>query len=330
MPRNNGKEIKMSNDLVTKSNEFSMSKLNHGLTLNQTQLLMYAILSTQKNGQKIESSFNKVDFEKQFGIREYRGATAKKDAGKLISLSFSTEDLDADKFKFYNVFQHIEYDAGTFEFKWTDYMLPHILDLKERYITTDLQLAAQFTSSFSWTLYDYLKANYGKWYIQLTKQGILNLFGVEDKKSYSNTALFKRSVLDIAVNEINELTELEISYEENVKGRAIVGFTLKWSIGQTKKVASDKQIEQIKMYIDTVFSDLMKYMTLKDSSRLIKARELILKIENYKQYIEPGVILTANEADRYISEIKPIFNELEFLVEKDAKGISEFYDWTKD
>lgn len=41
----------------------------------------------------------------------------------------------------------------------------------------------------------------------------MNLFAVEDKKTYQkNTNRFKKSVLDVAIGEINKYTELEVWY----------------------------------------------------------------------------------------------------------------------
>ncbi len=332
MPRKNLKEVQLSHSsIITKSNDFSMAKLNSGLTLNQTQLLMYAILSTQNDGNSIKSTFIKADFERQFGLEAYPTQKAKTDVSKIMSLSFSTEDLENDKFEYYNVFQYIKYDKGKFVFEWTNYMTPHILELKDRYVTTDLQLASQFTSAFSWSLYDYLKANYGMWYKHISKDAILRLFGVEEKKSYvNNTSLFKKFVLDIAIEEINRLTELEVSYEDEKEGRSITGFILKWSIGNTKRAASPAQREQLRVYLDTVFQDLLKYLSLRDTNRLFKARELILKLEDYKKYNDPTIELTSTDANKYIMEVGAIFNQLERLVESDGKGIAEFYDWTKE
>ena len=39
-------------------------------------------------------------------------------------------------------------------------------------------------------------------------------------------------MLDVAANEINEHTELEVRYKEETKGRTIVGFDLHWSTGE--------------------------------------------------------------------------------------------------
>src|SRR5699024_11583477 len=61
-----------------------------------------------------------------------------------------------------------------------------ILDLKNKYVLTDLTVTANFKSGFSWTLYDYLRGLYGAWYISLSKEALMKLFGVEEKKSYQN------------------------------------------------------------------------------------------------------------------------------------------------
>src|SRR5690625_6925773 len=86
-----------------------MAKLSHGLSLNQMQLLAYAIYCTQQDG---KTNFIKADMEKKFNIEKYQTVHAKEDARRLIDLKFSTEDLENDAFDFWNVFQKISYKSG--------------------------------------------------------------------------------------------------------------------------------------------------------------------------------------------------------------------------
>ena len=77
-------------------------------------------------------------------------------------------------------------------FNGSENMIPHIFELKEKYIITDLTITSQFKSGFSWTLYDYLKAHYGYWHKPISKEALMRLFGVENKKTYqSNTGRFQ-------------------------------------------------------------------------------------------------------------------------------------------
>jgi Initiator Replication protein len=129
-----------------------MAKLNKGLTLNQMRLLAYAIYSTQQDG---KTKFIKADFESKFSLKEYRTEHASEDVKKLYELGFSTINLKEDEFDYLRVFQRITYKKGTFSFLWTDDMLPHILELKDKYVLTDLTITSQFRSGFSWILYEY-------------------------------------------------------------------------------------------------------------------------------------------------------------------------------
>src|SRR5699024_2479555 len=241
MSRKNNKNLSMSyENSIQKSNELSMAKLNQGLSLNQMQLLAFAIYSTQQDG---KTEFRKYEFQDKFGIEKYQTRHAKEDSQKLLRLQFSIEDLENDYFEYWNVFGSIKYKEGLFNFRWNEEFIPHILELKEKYVTTDLTITSQFKSSFSWILYDYLKARYGYWNKELSKIACLRLFGVEDKKTYrNNTGRFKISVLDTAIDEINKFTELEVWYKEIKEGRSIVGFELHWSTGNREAKATEKQL----------------------------------------------------------------------------------------
>src|SRR5699024_9341960 len=115
LARINSKEYNIDyKNTIKKSNNLSMAKLNQGLTLNQMQLLAYAIFSTQKEG---ETSFRKHNLQKRFEIKHYKTTDAFEDSDKISGLRFSTQDLDNDKFSFVNVFSAIDYAFVSLEGK---------------------------------------------------------------------------------------------------------------------------------------------------------------------------------------------------------------------
>ena len=127
--RKNNKEVLINSaSSIKKSNELSTAKLNEGLTLNQMQLLAYTIYATQQDG---STTFIKADFEKRFGLDEYRTERAKKDSQRILSIQVGFEDLENDTFEYMNVFHKMKYEKGTFKFQWAPEITPHILDLKE-------------------------------------------------------------------------------------------------------------------------------------------------------------------------------------------------------
>lgn len=331
MGRRNNKELKINRDSsIQKSNELSMSKLNQGLTLNQMQLLAYAIFSTQQDG---KTEFRKHEFQEKFGIEKYQTVHAREDAKKLMNVQFSIEDLEHDYFEFWNVFVSIKYKSGLFNFKWNEEFIPHILELKEKYVTTDLTVTSNFKSGFSWILYDYLKAHYGYWHKQMTKKALMNLFAVERRKSYiKSTAQFKRGVLDVAIAEINNYTELNVWYTENKIGNKIVGFKIHWSTGKKETGITNKQISLLKAIYQEVDNNIYKYLNLYDINSNIgdRARENIIKIKDMDKKVNKE--LSLKEADKFIVDMKMLYEELQSLLEKsgEERDTSFYYDWTKE
>jgi plasmid replication initiation protein len=326
MVRHNEKmQVITYENTIRKSNELSMAKLNHGLTLNQMQLLAFAIFSTQQNG---ATEFHKADFEKKFELTKYNTVDARKDASKLSHLQFSIEDLENDYFEYWNFFRGIRYKEGLFTFKWTEEMVPHILVLKEKYVSTDLTITVKFKSGFSWTLYDYLRAHYGYWHKPISKDSLMQLFGVEEKKTYQkNTNDFKRIVLDVAIAEINEHTELEVRYKEEKKGRSIVGFDLIWSNGKTVSSATKKQINELKAILDIVFDDVFKFVNLKDDDNREQAIEMVQAMEQMKVHTELPICITKEKADTLIQQATWNLRELNRFLQEDGKEKMPFYNW---
>lgn len=336
MARVNSKKALISyENSIEKSREISMSKLSQGLTLNQMQLLAYAIFSTQRNG---KTEFHKSDFEKKFGIEKYQTIHAKQDVQKISVLQFSIEDLDNDYFEYWNVFSSIKYKTGLFTFRWNEEFVPHILELKERFVTTDLTITSQFKSGFSWTLYDFIKAHHGYWHKPISKDALMRLFGVTDKKTYQkNTGDFKKMVLDVAIREINKYTELEVRYNVEKEGRAIIGFDLIWSNGQKLTSATKKQIKEIKNIVDVVFEDMFDYVNLDNETDRLRAKDLILEIENMREFTNETISITNEKANVLIQKAVKNFKELNQLLQKHHRPLPansvkkvEFYNWLED
>lgn len=325
MSRKNNKEnLVLSKNTIKKSNELSMSRLNQGLTLNQMQLLAYAIYSTQQDG---KTSFNKYEFEKEFSINKYQTNQAKEDAQRVLDLKFSIEDLENDYFEYWNVFQSIKYRDGLFNFKWTDDMVPHILELKN-YSITDLTITSKFKSGFTWTLYDYLKGHYGNWFKELSKEALMKLFNVQERVTYQkSTALFKKTVLDTAISEINEHTELDVWYTENKTGNKITSFVLHWSTGKQLAGATPKQVQLLQEIYSEIDNNMFDYLAVKD---IETARNYIIKAKDIHLKVKKGVSISS--ADELIKESLENYKQLEHLLEMNGKqkDTSIYYNWLED
>jgi hypothetical protein len=326
--KNEKKQLINYENSISKSKELSMAKINQGLTLNQMQLLAFAIYSTQKNG---ATEFHKADFEKKFGIEKYQTIHAKQDAQKLLDIKFSIEDLENNYFEYWNVFQSIKYKEGGFSFKWTEDMIPHILELRDKYVLTDLTITSKFKSGFSWILYDYLKAHYNYWHKPISKDALMRLFGVDEVKSYqNNSGLLKQRVLDVAIAEINEFTELKVWYKEEKEGRSIIGFDLIWSNGKKVASATKKQLKELKSILDVIFEDMFKYINLKNDENRQYAIELVRSSEEMKIYLVEPICITKERADVLIKQANWNLVELERLLEVERNPTPKFYNWLEE
>lgn len=331
MVRKNQKQVVInSENTIKKSNELSMGKLSQGFNLNQMQLLAYAIFCTQ-NTEK--TSFHKKDFEEKFGLERYKTAYIKEDMDffdeSLVNL-IDIVNLEEEfiKKKSIKIFREIEYNKGLFTFEWDKELLPHIINLQQKYVLTDLTITAKFKSGFSWILYDFLRGLYGYWRKPISKESLMQLLGVEGKKTYqNNTGKFKQSVLDVAVAEINQFTELEVRYETEKEGRTIVGFDLIWSTGEKLKSATRKQIKELKALVDVVLNDSMSFMDLDNKTDRQSAMKIIEEAKRLSIHTTEPICITASKADLFIQQAKWNLNELHRLGNSKA---DLYYNWLEE
>ena len=163
----------------------------------------------------------------------------------------------------------------------------------------------------------------------------MHLFNVHDKKTYqSHTGLFKKTVLDVAIEEINKYTELEVWYKEEKEGRAIVGFDLHWSTGEKIESATKKQIKELQRIVEMIFDDMFQYVNINDENDRQRAINLTREVEEMRAFITEPVCITKEKADESIQKAILNFKELNRLFEKNLKPISrkkvEFYNWLED
>lgn len=100
------------------------------------------------------------------------------------------------------------------------------IDGYEKFFTTyRLAQTSDFTSIYSLRLFELLMVweKAGKTPIY-ELQAFRNQLGIESHE-YPRMTNFKDRVLDIAIKEINENTDIKVSYDQHKKGRSIVGFS---------------------------------------------------------------------------------------------------------
>src|SRR5699024_765646 len=172
------------------------------------------------------------------------------------------------------------------------------------------------------------------WHKVVTKEELMKLFNVEDKKTYqSNTGKFKSTVLDVAIKEINTYTELDVRYNEEKQGRKIVGFDLIWSSGQKIRSATKKQIKELKAITDLIFNDMYEFINLNNPENRKRAIDIIRESESLKIHLvaEP-ISITFDMANELVWKANNNLRQLVTMLKKEStsRDLSIYYNWLEE
>ena len=163
---------------------------------------------------------------------------------------------------------HITYAAGEgyIEIGFAPKVQPLLCEIETRFTAYDLKAIAPLTSIYAIRLYELIIAWRSTFKTPVIE--VIDLrkkLGVE-KNEYARMTDFKRRVLDFAIKQINQHTDITSSYEQKKRGRKITGFSFTFKQKNAVKTLSKKpKREQItkkeaekKAHIGESWPDLLK------------------------------------------------------------------------
>jgi plasmid replication initiation protein len=133
------------------------------------------------------------------------------------------------------MFQRVDYltGQGIIEIELSKYIVPYLFDLKDNFTSYELQAALKLGSKYAKRIYQLCSqwkdlGETKKYDLQDFKK-ILGLLGEKGHEKMKQLGQLRSFVLDPAVKQINEHTELHISYQLEKVGRAFknIVFTVK-------------------------------------------------------------------------------------------------------
>lgn len=257
MSQNKYELSEMANDLVVKSNRLNMAIQN--LTLPELRIVQLAIVDARETGNGLSTDtplrIDAMRYAEAFETTRQNAYVRMKEAEEtLFNRRFTFLDSEGKTVKSRWI-QRVRYldDEGAIELAFTLDVVKGItrLDGAEEFFTQYLlSQTSNLNSVYSVRLYELL--------IQWKTAGKtpvfeLSLFrgqmGLKDGE-YKAMNDFKKRVLDLAVNEINEKTDLTVSYTQEKKGRLIHGFkfTVKQKEKTKKEVKTDRDNNTLDMF----------------------------------------------------------------------------------
>lgn len=134
---------------------------------------------------------------------------------------------------------------GIVDIRLDDRLIPYLFDLKQQFTQYQLYNILGMKSAFSVRIYELMKSYSFRHTIEIDLDKLKKLLMVEDVKSYNRFADFRRFVLEKAQAEINELTDIDISFEPIKTGRKVtsIKFTIEEKFKEKGKNYGKREME---------------------------------------------------------------------------------------
>lgn len=241
-----------NNELVSKSN--TLIEASYTLNLVAQRLIVLAIIKARNQGELSKVGgihrITAIEYRAYFGCALPMAYESLQSACKSLYESefvWLGKDEQGDPQKNTSRFvQRATYNEGKgfVEVMFGNDIIPLITRLSKEYTEYELIQIRNLNSVYALRVFEMLM----QWKIL----GKTPLVTIEDLRSrlgiavhqYKLMSNFKKRVLDLAINEINEHTDITASYKQHKQGKAITGFTFTF-----KKKKEPKQIANDNGYI---------------------------------------------------------------------------------
>lgn len=288
------------NKLITKDNK--LISASYSLGVPEQRVIFLAIVAARAQDKLIDArgvlEIHASSYQEQFKVEKHSAYKALKSAARgLFDAHFEYDDIHQKTGKnahyVVNWVQQIAYidTAGMIELQFTDAVIPLITRLSEQYTEFDLKQVSELQSEYAIRLYELMMQwkTVGK-VPKIELQELRQKLGVKHDQ-YEKMCNFKVRVLDHAVKQINDFTDITATYEQHKTGRKVTGFTFTF-----KKKPSAKLIAA-----DTATPDSFIKMTDAQirtySSKLAALPELGSKAPTGASMAEYTAIIASELAD---------------------------------
>ena len=208
---------------VVKSNDL-IQKSRFELSLQEQKIILYLISKIKPNDKEFEEyEFEIRKFCRLCGIDYDNGKNYKnvKETIKKLSDKSLWVKLDTGKQVLLRWINEASIDekTGVIKLRLHNVMKPYLMELKSRFTQYELVYTLGMKSRYAIRLYELLKSyeHRGRWVVEI--ENLKKLLSAEIYERYVD---FRRKVLEIALREINELSDIYAAYEVIKSGRKYV------------------------------------------------------------------------------------------------------------
>lgn len=231
------------NNLVVKHN--ALTNASYNLDLVEQRLILLAIVDARRSGQGVTANnpltITASDYAQQFNTTRQAAYWALKNACENLFNRYFKYAEGSKNIKSRWVSQIAYIDAAAqVELIFSPAIVPLITELERHFTQYAIEQIAGLNSAYAVRLYELLISWRGTQNTGLIKLAELrNRLGVEPDE-YQKMSDFKRRVLDLAISQINEHTDITASYEQHKAGRVIIGFSFTFKLKKPEKIEKKK------------------------------------------------------------------------------------------
>lgn len=252
--------------LITKDNK--LINASYSLGIPEQRVIFLAIVAARAQDKLIDArgvlQIHASSYQDQFKVEKHTSYGALKSAVTgLFESSFEYSDIHEQTGKLaHHVVrwvQKISYidTAGMIELQFTDAVIPLITRLSEQYTEYDLKQVSELQSEYAIRLYELM--------MQWKTVGKTNKIMIDELRSklgvkpeqYKAMNNFKTRVLNLAISQINNFTDVTATYEQHKRGKVITGFTFTFKT----KAAPEQLATATNKNRDNATPDLFHNMT---------------------------------------------------------------------
>lgn len=228
--------LTIRDSVVRQSNSFILNKRfkKFKLSLQQQKIMFFLTSRIQPYDEDFkEYTFKTVDFCRVCGLDSVGGhsyETIKDSIQALADKSVWVKKNDDEKDDTEILLRFIEKaevskEGGTIKIVISDDMKPYLLQLRKNYTSFELLYTLRFKRKASPRLYEILKSrHYDKlkpYLYEITVEQLRELLDADDKGTYKEYRYFNKMVIKPAVKEINEQTDITVTYTPKRNGKNI-------------------------------------------------------------------------------------------------------------
>lgn len=304
-------------ELVVKDN--ALINASYNLDLVEQRLILLAIVEARESGKGINANdpleVHAEGYINQFGVHRNTAYQALKDAcNDLFARQFSYQkinergNIENYRSRWVSEIGYVDNEAVV-KLIFAPAIVPLITRLEEHFTKYELQQVSNLSSAYAVRLYELLiawRSTGSTPVIELSD--FRQRIGVLDTE-YKRMERFKTSVLELAIKQINEHTDITVKYEQHKKGRSISGFS--FTFKQKKK--DNPSIERDPDTLDffSKMTDAQRHMFANKLSELPEMGHYSQGTESYPQFaVRIAEMLQDSEK---IKELAPYLKKVGYM-----------------